>query len=77
MIDFLLAALPIGFLVFVMTKPRPLPSAKAFFLTAVLAYGIRAAYFHTPLNLLNASVILGLLSALTPISIVFGVSRRW
>jgi len=72
MIDFLLAALPIGFLIFVMTKPRPLPSAKAFFLAAVLAYGIRAAYFQTPLNLLNASVILGLLSALTPISIVFG-----
>lgn len=32
----------------------------------------KGTYFHTALDLLNASVVLGLLSALTPISIVFG-----
>jgi len=72
MIDFLLAALPIAVLIFVMTKPNPLASAPAFLLAAALAYGIRLAYFQTPFPLLNASVILGLLSALTPIAIVFG-----
>lgn len=72
MIEFLLAALPIAVLIFVMTKPNPIASAPAFLLAAALAYGIRFAYFQTPFNLLNASVILGLLSALTPISIVFG-----
>lgn len=72
MIEFLLAALPIVVLIFVMTKPNPLPSAPAFLLAAVLAYGIRVFHFQTPFGLLNASVILGLLSALTPIAIVFG-----
>lgn len=72
MIDFLLAVLPIALLVFVMTKPKPMASAPAFLLAALLAFTIRAFYFSTPFNLLNASVILGLLSALTPISIVFG-----
>ena len=72
MIDFLLAALPIAFLIIVMTKPNPLPSTIAFFLAAALAYLLRLVYFHTAFPLLNAAVISGLLDALTPISIVFG-----
>ncbi len=72
MIDFILAALPIVFLVVVMTKPNPLPSTVAFFLAAGLAYVLRLAYFGTAFSLLNAAVISGLLDALTPISIVFG-----
>jgi len=72
MVDFLLAALPIVFLVVVMTMPRPLPSALAFLFAALLAYLLRGIYFGDPMALLNASVLAGLLSALTPISIVFG-----
>lgn len=72
MLPFLLAVLPIGFLLVVMTKPKPLPSTRAFALAAVLAYGLGWLYFDTPLLLLNAGVLKGVLDALTPISIVFG-----
>ncbi|HEY5707302.1 MAG TPA: L-lactate permease [Terrimicrobiaceae bacterium] len=72
MIELLFAALPIAFLVVVMTKPKPLPSTIAFFLAAALAFTVRLAYFRTAFPLLNAAVIGGLLDALTPISIVFG-----
>lgn len=72
MTDFLLAILPIGFLIVVMTKPHPLPSTLAFALGSVLAYGIGLLCFGSSLKLLNAAVLKGLLDALTPISIVFG-----
>ena len=72
MIDFLFAALPILFLIAVMTKPKPLPSTVAFILTSALAYVVRFGYFRNTFGLLNASVINGLLDALTPISILFG-----
>jgi lactate permease len=71
MIDFLFAALPILFLIAVMTKPKPLPSTVAFILTSALAYVVRFGYFRNTFGLLNASVINGLLDALTPISILF------
>lgn len=70
--DFLLAALPIAVLIFVMTKPRPLPSTAAFALAAVLAYAIRLAWFGDGFPLLNAAVVSGLLDALTPVAILFG-----
>ena len=72
MTDFLLAVLPIAALIFVMTKPRPLPSTVAFALAAALAYAIRLAWFGDGLGLLNAAVLSGLLDALTPIAILFG-----
>jgi len=72
MLDLIFAAAPILFLVYVMTKPRPLPSTVAFFLGAALAYGIRLFYFDSAFMLSNAAVIAGLLDALTPISIVLG-----
>ncbi len=72
LMDIVLAALPIAFLIFVMTKKNPLPSTIAFTLAALLTYGIRIWFFRTSLNLAHAAVINGLLSALTPISIVFG-----
>jgi len=72
MIDFSLAAFPIGLLIWLMTKPRPLPSTHAFAVAALVAYAIRGWYFQTPLLLVNAAVITGLLEALTPIAIVFG-----
>lgn len=72
MTDFLLAVLPIGFLVVAMTLPRQLPSTVAFALGSALAYGIGLFHFDLPPVLLNAGALKGLLDALTPISIVFG-----
>lgn len=72
MLDFLLAALPIVVLIFVMTKPRPLPSTTAFALAAALAYVIRLVWFREGALLLNAAIVSGLLDALTPVAILFG-----
>jgi len=72
MLDLGVAAFPILLLVWLMTKPQPMPSTWAFALAAAVAYAARMFYFQSPFNLLNASVIAGLLNALTPISIVFG-----
>jgi hypothetical protein len=66
------AALPIVFLIFVMTKKNGLPSTVAFALAALIAYGVRIWFFGASPNLANAAVVSGLLDALTPISIVFG-----
>ena len=70
--DLLFAALPIGFLIFVMTKKKGMPSTAAFALAALLTYVIRIAFFKTSPNLAHAAIVSGLLQALTPISIVFG-----
>ncbi len=72
MADLFFAALPIALLVFAMTKPKPVPSTVAFALGSALVYLVRLFWFGSPVNLLNAAVINGLLSALTPIAIVFG-----
>jgi lactate permease len=72
LMDIVLAALPIAFLIFVMTKKNPLPSTVAFALAALLTYVIRIWFFRTSPNLAHAAVVNGLLSALTPISIVLG-----
>ncbi len=70
--DLMLAAGPILLLIHWMTKKEPMPSAKALPLAAVVAYGIRLVWFGTDANLVNASVVAGLLVALTPILIVWG-----
>ena len=70
--DLFLAALPIGLLVFVMTKKNGLPSTIAFALAALLTYFVRIWFFKTSPNLGHAAIVSGLLQALTPISIVFG-----
>ncbi len=70
--DLFFAALPIVFLIFVMTKKNGLPSTVAFALAALIAYGVRVWFFGTNPSLANAAVVSGLLDALTPISIVFG-----
>lgn len=70
--DLIFAAGPIIILIFWMTKKSPMPSAQALPLAALLAYGIRLAWFGTDANLVNASVLAGVLLALTPILIVWG-----
>jgi lactate permease len=70
--ELVFAALPIAFLIFVMTKKKGMPSTVAFALAALLTYLIRIAFFKTNANLAHAAILSGLLQALTPISIVFG-----
>ena len=70
--DLFFAALPIVLLIFVMTKKKGVPSTIAFAMAALLTYVIRIWYFKTSPNLAHAAIISGLLSALTPISIIFG-----
>src|SRR4029077_18564497 len=70
--DLFFAALPIGLLIFVMTKKNGLPSTVAFALAALLTYDVRIWFFKTSPNLAHAAIVSGLLQALTPISIVFG-----
>jgi lactate permease len=70
--DLIFAAGPILLLIFWMTKKTPMPSAKALPLASLVAYGVRLAWFGTEANLVNASVVAGLLVALTPILIVWG-----
>jgi lactate permease len=71
-IDLIFAALPILLLIFSMTKKSPMPSARALPLAALVAYGIRLMWFGTDTGVVHAAVIVGLLTALTPISIVWG-----
>jgi lactate permease len=72
LMDLVFAALPIAFLIFVMTKKKGMPSTVAFALAALLTYIIRIAFFKTNANFAHAAILSGLLQALTPISIVFG-----
>ncbi len=72
LVDLIFAAVPILLLIFLMMKKSPMPSAKALPLAAVVAYGIRWMWFGTDTSVVHASVVVGLLTALTPISIVWG-----
>ncbi len=72
MSTFLLASLPIIFLIIVMTMPRPWPSPVAFVSACVIASLMQIFAFAAPLPLLGATIFTGLLNALTPISIVIG-----
>jgi lactate permease len=69
--DYFLAILPIAILIWVMTKKQPWPSHLALPFAASLVYFIVLAYFHNDPNLVNATVVNGALSALTPISIIW------
>lgn len=70
--DLLVALCPIALLIVVMTMPRGLPSHVALPLMAGLMYLLKLAYFGNGSNLVNATVVQGLIKAATPISIVFG-----
>jgi lactate permease len=70
--DFLLAILPIGFLIYVMTKKKSWPSHISLPFAAILVYLIVVVHSRLDANLVNATVVNGTLSALTPISIIWG-----
>jgi lactate permease len=70
--DFLLAILPIAFLIWVMTKKRSWPSHVSLPVAASLVYLLVLVHSRFDPNLVNATVVSGALSALTPISIIFG-----
>ncbi len=70
--DFLLAILPIAVLIYVMAKKRPWPSHISLPFAAALVYFLTLVHFRFDPNLANATVVNGALSALTPISIIWG-----
>src|SRR5262245_59555374 len=70
--DFLLAILPIAVLIYVMTKKRSWPSHISLPFAAALVYFLTLVHFRLDPNLVNATVVNGALSALTPISIIWG-----
>src|SRR5260370_25893301 len=70
--DLFFAALPIGLVIFVMTKKNGLPSTVACALAALLTYVVRIWSFKTSANVGHAVIVSGLLQALARISIVFG-----
>jgi lactate permease len=70
--DFWLAILPIALLVYVMTRTRPWPSHRSLPLAAALVYVIVLIHSRLDPVLVNATVVNGALSALTPISILWG-----
>src|SRR5215470_17734568 len=70
--DFLLAALPIAFLIYVMTKRESWPSQRSLPAAAAVVYFLVLVHSRLDANLVNATVLNGTLSALTPISIIWG-----
>lgn len=70
--DLLAAIFPLALLVYLMTKRKPMPSYQALPLTALLLYLVRLIYFGAEPTLVNATVVSGLLTALTPVLIVWG-----
>src|SRR5215469_6190672 len=70
--DFLLAILPIGFLIYVMTKKKSWPSHISLPFAAVLVYLLVLVHARFDPNLVNATVVNGTLSALAPVSIIWG-----
>ena len=70
--DFLLAILPIGFLIYVMTKKNSWPSHISLPFAAILVYLLVLVHARLDPNLVNATVLNGTLSALTPVSIIWG-----
>jgi lactate permease len=70
--DFLLAILPIVILIYVMTKRKSWPSHISLPFGAALVYLLVLVRARLDPNLVNATVVNGILSALTPISIIWG-----
>lgn len=70
--SFFVAVAPIVFLVYLMTKRNATPSHIALPVVAAIIYFLSLVYFGTDANLVNATVVKGILTALTPILIIWG-----
>lgn len=71
-LNVIVSIFPIVLLIYLMTKKNSMPSNKALPLTAVLIYFLQLIYFNTNPNLVNATVVSGLLTAWVPIMIIWG-----
>lgn len=67
-----LSILPIVLLIYLMVKKNAMASSVALPLIAALVYVIQIAFFGQGFVGLNANVISGLISTLTPITVIFG-----
>jgi len=70
--DLIFSLLPLVVLIYLMTKKKSLASYVALPCCALLLYLVKLIYFKTNPNLVNATVIEGLLTAWTPLLIVWG-----
>jgi lactate permease len=70
--ELFLSIFPIVLLIYLMTKKNSMPSNKALPLTALLIYFLQLIYFQSDPNLINATVVSGLLTAWVPIMIIWG-----
>jgi lactate permease len=68
----LVAVFPIALLIYLMTKKKSMPSHIALPVVALLLYGLQLLYFNADFTLMNATVIDGLLTAWTPILVIWG-----
>ncbi|TVQ50608.1 MAG: L-lactate permease [Phycisphaerales bacterium] len=69
-LDILVALMPLGILIYFMTKPSSMAASKALPLAAVMMYFVMLVWFAAEPNEVHAAVIDGLLTAATPILIV-------
>ena len=67
-----LSIFPIVLLIWLMVKKNGLPSYIALPATAALIYVLQITYFGNNFMLLNANIMSGLISTLTPITVIFG-----
>jgi lactate permease len=70
--DLIASLAPIVLLVWLMTKPRAVPSQRALPLAALAAYLLKVFWFGDAPRLVHATVVQGLLEAWTPILIIWG-----
>lgn len=67
-----LSIFPIVLLIWLMVKKNGMASYIALPLTAALIYILQLVYFGNDMMLLNANIVAGLVSTLTPITVIFG-----
>ncbi len=72
MLTLFISVTPIVILIWMMTKKNGVPSHIALPITALMVGVLQYFYFKTDLTLISANVVAGMLSAITPISIVAG-----
>ncbi len=70
--DIFFSIFPIAVLIFLMVKKNPLPSHVVLPIVALLYYFIKLVFFKESANIINATVFSGILTAWTPILIIWG-----